>query len=93
MMGCRTSFWEVAGIITFEWACTEKESDSKDSFYEELKQVFNYFPKYHMKILLGDFNAKFWNEDIFRPATGNKSLHHDTNESGVRIVYFATSKI
>jgi len=28
------------------------------SFYEELEQVFfNNFPKYHMKILLGDFNA------------------------------------
>jgi len=84
-MGCHTSFWEVAGIITFEWACTEKESDSKDIFYEELKQVFNNFPKYHTKILLGDFNAKFGKEDIFKLATGNESLHHDNNESGVRM--------
>jgi hypothetical protein len=30
----------------------------KDSFYEELEHVFDKFPKYHMKILLGDFNAK-----------------------------------
>ena len=37
----------------------EKSDDSKDSFYEELGQVFERFPKYHMKILLGDFNAKF----------------------------------
>jgi hypothetical protein len=36
----------------------EKNDDSKDSFYEELEQVFDHFPKYHMKILLGDFNAK-----------------------------------
>jgi endonuclease/exonuclease/phosphatase family metal-dependent hydrolase len=35
----------------------EKNGDSKDSFYEELEQVFDHFPKYHMKILLGDFNA------------------------------------
>jgi hypothetical protein len=27
-------------------------------FYEELEQVFDHFPKYHMKMLLGDFNAK-----------------------------------
>jgi hypothetical protein len=27
-------------------------------FYEELQYVFNKFPKYRMKILLGDFNAK-----------------------------------
>jgi hypothetical protein len=36
----------------------EKNGDSKDSFYEELEQVFDYFPKYHVKILLRDFNAK-----------------------------------
>ena len=35
----------------------EKSDDSKDSLYEELEQVFNHFPKYHMKILLWDFNA------------------------------------
>ena len=36
----------------------DKSDDSKESFYEELEQVFDHFPKYHMKILLGDFNAK-----------------------------------
>jgi hypothetical protein len=36
----------------------EKNFDSKDSFHEESEQVFSHFPKYHMKILLGDFNAK-----------------------------------
>jgi len=43
----------------------EKSDDSKDSFYEELEQGFFYdFPKYHMKILLGDFNAKVARENI-----------------------------
>jgi len=32
--------------------------DSKDSFYEEIEQVFDNFCKYHMKILLVDFNPK-----------------------------------
>jgi hypothetical protein len=36
----------------------EKSDDSKDSFYGDLEQVFNQFPMYHMKILLGDFNAQ-----------------------------------
>jgi exonuclease III len=35
-----------------------KTDDMKDRFYEELEYVFNKFPKYHMKVLLGDFNAK-----------------------------------
>ena len=30
----------------------------KTVFYEELEQVFDNFPRYHMKLLLGDFKAK-----------------------------------
>ena len=36
-------------------------------FYEELEQVFDHFPKYDMKILLRDFNAKVGRENIFKP--------------------------
>jgi hypothetical protein len=49
------------------------------------------YPNYHMKILLGYFNAKLGRKDIFKPTTGNMSLHQDSN-SGVRIVNFATPK-
>jgi endonuclease/exonuclease/phosphatase family metal-dependent hydrolase len=64
----------------------------KDSFYEELEGVFDHFPKYHMTILFGDFNAKVGREDIFKPASGNESLHQDSNDNGVRVVNLATSK-
>ena len=70
----------------------EKSDESKDSFYEESEQVFDHFPKYHMKILLGDFNAKVGRENIFKPTIGNKRLHQDSNDNGVRLVHFATSK-
>jgi hypothetical protein len=70
----------------------EKNDDSKDSFYEELEQVFDHFPKYHMKILLADLNAKLGREDIFKPTIGNESLQEDSNDNGVRVVSFATSK-
>jgi hypothetical protein len=69
-----------------------KTDDVKDSFYEELERVFDKFPKYHMKILLGDFNAKVVREDIFKPTIGNGSLHKISNDNGVRLVNFATSK-
>ena len=36
----------------------EKSDNSKDSFYEESEQVFDHFPKNHMKMLLGDLHAK-----------------------------------
>ena len=46
----------------------EKRDFSRDSFYEELQQVFCHFPWYQIKIML-DFNAKLRREDIFKPAT------------------------
>jgi exonuclease III len=70
----------------------DKTDDVKDSFYEELERVFDKFPKYHLKILLGDFNAKVSKEDIFKPTIGNESLHEISNDNGVRLVNFATSK-
>jgi hypothetical protein len=45
-----------------------------------------------MKILLGDFNAKVGREDTLKPTIGSDSLHQDSNDNGVRVVNFATSK-
>jgi hypothetical protein len=73
-------------------ASTENKTDVKDSFCEELKYVFDKFPKYHMKILLGNFSVKVGREDIFKPTIGNESLHKISNVNGVRLVNFATSK-
>jgi len=50
----------------------EKNDESKDSFYDELEQVFYHFPKYHTKILLGDFNAKVGREEIYKPENWEK---------------------
>jgi len=68
----------------------EKGDESKDSFCEELEQVYEHFPKYHMKILLRDFNAKVGRENIFKPTIRNESLHQDSNDNGVGVVNFAT---
>jgi hypothetical protein len=71
---------------------TEDEIDDvKEGFHEE--HIFDKFPKYHKKILLGDFSAKVGREDIFKPTIGNESLHEISNDNGVGIVNFATSKI
>jgi hypothetical protein len=68
----------------------DKGDDVKDSFYEELGRVFDQFPRYDMKILLGDFNAKVGRENIFKPTIGNGSLHEINNDNGVRIVHLKT---
>jgi hypothetical protein len=50
--------WYNIIVVNVHAPSEEKSDESKDSSYEELEQVFDHFPKYHMKILLGDFNAK-----------------------------------
>jgi hypothetical protein len=45
-------------IVLNAHASTEnKRHDMKDSFHKELEHAFNKFPKYHMTILIGGFNA------------------------------------
>jgi hypothetical protein len=46
-----------------------------------------------MKSLLGDFNAIVGSEDIFKPTIRNEGLHKISNDNGVRVVNFATTKI
>ena len=52
----------------------EKSKDSKESFYEEFEQVFDHFPKYYMKVLLGDFKATLGRQVIFTPTIGVSTL-------------------
>jgi hypothetical protein len=52
----------------------DKIDDVKDSFYDDFESIFDIFPKYHMKILLGYFNCKVGRDDIFKPTTGNKRI-------------------
>jgi hypothetical protein len=42
----------------------DKIYDAKDSFSEELSRAFDHFPKYHMKMLLGDFSVRVGRENI-----------------------------
>jgi hypothetical protein len=53
-----TGRWRHIIVMNFHARTKDKIIDVKDSFYEELERVFNNFPKYHMKLLLGNFNAE-----------------------------------
>jgi hypothetical protein len=54
--------------------------------------VFDKFPKYPMKISLGNFGAEVDREDIFKLTSGNESLHELNYDNKVGVVNFATSK-
>jgi hypothetical protein len=68
------------------------QPDIKDSFCEELGREFDQFPRYGIQNLLGDFNAKVATEDIFKPTVGNENSHEVSDDNGVRVVNFSTSK-
>jgi hypothetical protein len=70
----------------------EKSDDSRDSFFFFLEQIFYTFPMFHMKILLGDFNAKLGRENIFKPTIGNESRHQVSNDIADRIANLVTLK-
>jgi hypothetical protein len=77
-------------IVLKVHALEDKIDYVKDSFYDELKRVFDKFPKYYLKILWGDFNVEVGREDIFKQTIGNESLHEINNDIGV--INFATVK-
>jgi hypothetical protein len=80
-------------FVVIEHAPSEdKCNEVKDSFYEKTGSVFNQFPKYNMRILFADFNAKIGKESNFKPTNGNKSLYEIANDKGVRGVNVATCR-
>ena len=72
--------WRNIIVVNVHAPSEEKSDEAKDSFCEELEQVFDQFPKYHMKMLLGDFNAKLGRENIFELSIGQESLHQGSND-------------
>jgi hypothetical protein len=69
LRGC----WCHIVVLNLHAPTEDKIDDVKDGFYEELERVYDKFPKYHMKILLGDFSIKIGTEKIFKLTIGNES--------------------
>jgi hypothetical protein len=49
-------------VVNVHAPCEDTSDDVKDNFYEELGRAFDQFPRYYMKMLLGDFNEKVGRE-------------------------------
>jgi hypothetical protein len=84
--------WCHINVLNVHAPTDDKTDDVKDNFYKALECVFGKFTKYHFKILLGDLNAKVGKKDSFKLIIRNESLHEISNDNGVRLVNFATSK-
>jgi hypothetical protein len=85
--------WNNDIVLDVHAPTEDKIEDMKERFYKKLEHVLVKFPKYYMKILLGDLNAEVGREDIFKQTTANESLHEISNDNGVRVVILPHPKI
>jgi hypothetical protein len=88
LKGC----WHDVIVMNVHVPTEDEDDDIKDGLYKELKRVFDQLHRYHMKILLGDFNAEVGKEDIFKLMIGNENLHEVSNDNGVRVVNFTITE-
>jgi exonuclease III len=79
-------------VLNMHAPTEDKSDDIKDSLEEELEQMFDQFHRYLRKNLLGHFSANVGREDIFKPINVNESLHEVSNNNGIKVVHFASSK-
>jgi len=57
-------------VLSVHATSEERSDDSKEIICEELEQLFDHFPKYHMNILLGELNANWVERIISNPLLG-----------------------
>jgi hypothetical protein len=70
-------------VLNVHLSSEDKIDDTKDKIYGEAERGLYQFPKYHMNVFFGDFNAKSGREDISNTTIGNESLHEISNDNGV----------
>lgn len=53
----------------------EKYNDIKNTFYEEVENIYDTLPRNTAKIIIVDLNAQVCREPMYRPTIGRESLH------------------
>ncbi|XP_038120074.1 uncharacterized protein LOC119770038 [Culex quinquefasciatus] len=79
-------------IINVHCPHEEKSDDEKEAFYATLEEVYDGCPRQDVKVIIGDLNARFGREEMYRPTIGPESLHSVTNDNGQRCIDFAASR-
>ncbi|XP_052563032.1 LOW QUALITY PROTEIN: uncharacterized protein LOC120414040 [Culex pipiens pallens] len=79
-------------IINVHSPHSGSEDDEKDAFYEQLNWTTTAAQNMTSKSSSEILNAQVGQEEEFRPVIGKFSAHVRTNENGLRLIDFATSK-
>jgi len=83
--------WFSCTLINVHAPTNEKMEEVKEEFYNLLDENINQIANSDIKIIRGDFNAKVGKEEMYKPTTGNESLHNETNNNGIKMIQFAIS--
>lgn len=67
-------------------ATEEKSGNEKESFQEDLEQVFEQFLMHQKKRMLGEFNTKLGTDDISTPTKENEILQENSTDNGVTVL-------
>ena len=78
MDGCRKSHSAHA-------ATEEKSGNEKESFYEDLEQVFEHYLTHQKKLML-DYNTKLGTDDTVTPTMENEILQENSTDNGVTVL-------
>lgn len=79
-------------IVNIHAPSEEKEIETKIDFYQQIENILTRIPKYDIKIIIGDFNAKVGREIMYKKITGGKSKHEESNENGKMLIEFAAEQ-
>lgn len=98
VVNSRISYLRIKGkyrkisLINVHSPTEETETEKKERFYEDLDDVLSKLPKFDVKIIFGDLNAKIGREQWNVPVAGKESLHEKTNKNGQLLIDFAASR-
>lgn len=78
-------------VINCHAPTEESTNEAKEDFYERVDQLFAGLPRYDVKLVTGDFNAKLGKEPAWRPYVGRESLHEVSSDNGILLASFAAA--
>ena len=79
-------------IINVHAPTEDAEEEKKNEFYEDIETLTDSIPRFDVKIIIGDLNAKIGKEEWNHMFAGRESLHETTNKNGQKLISLAALK-